>query len=436
MDLMSKTIRKNRRLVEVATELHQSGQIPPDTYVLDLDMIRSNSEKLQAEANRVRLKSYICSKEFGRNPLVIKTIMNTGMNEALGYDIEEIKVLHRYGIPIGHVGHFGQIPNFDLPWVMQQVKPEFMTVYSIEKAWAISKIAGKAGFVQKVLVKVIEDERLERLATASGFVEDDSISFAKLLQQLDNLKVAGVTSYPATDFSLISKTHSLSASFIAMMRVVRRMEEELGIEVEQVNACGRNCVANMELTASNGATVIEPGHSFIGTLPNHLFEDDSPELPAVIYVTEISHMFSNYAIAFGDSFNATAVIGSLKNDIKYEYLYAFIGDTPEELVKNGPALALPQNLWQSDLGWSMYANILPTKEHRAKVGDTVVFGYRPQIYRVPRGRTAVVSGIQKGTPKLLGIFDRAGIMFQQGTENPVGYDRTAVLKIMDSLPQN
>ena len=433
MDLMSKTVRKNQKLVEVAIELHQSGEIPPDTYVIDLDMVTSNSEKLQFEAKRVGLKSYICSKEFGRNPIVIKSIMNTGMKEALGYDIEEIKVLHRYGIPIAHVGHFGQIPSSDLQWVMKEVKPEFITVYSLEKARAISKIAGQLGTVQKVLVKVIEDARLERLATASGFVEDEVISFAKQLHDLEHLKVAGVTCYPATDFSLISKAHSLSEPFKSMMRVAKRMTDEVGIEVEQVNACGRNCVANLELTANNGATVIEPGHAFIGTLPNFLFEDDSPELPAVVYVTEISHLFSNYAMAFGDNFMATAVFGSLKNDIKYEYLNAFIGDNPTDLIKNGPALALPQNLWQSDLGWSMYANILPKKEHKAKVGDTVVFGYRPQIYRVPRGRTAVVSGIRRNNPKILGIFDRAGTMYQKGTENPVGYDLKAVLEIMEKL---
>src|ERR1700704_5241118 len=116
MDLITKTIRKNPTLIKVAGELHQSGQIPADTYVLDLDTIRNNAEKLQSEARRVGLKAYICTKEFGRNPLVIKTIMNTGMKEALGYDIEEIKALHRYGIPMGHVGHFGQIPNSELGW--------------------------------------------------------------------------------------------------------------------------------------------------------------------------------------------------------------------------------------------------------------------------------------------------------------------------------
>ncbi|MDA4131475.1 MAG: alanine racemase, partial [Thaumarchaeota archaeon] len=283
MDLITKTIRKNPALIKIAGQLHQSGQIPPDTYILDLDTIAHNARALKTETDRVGLKSYICSKEFGRNPLVIQTIMNAGMKEALGYDIEEIKVLHRYGFPIAHVGHFGQIPNSDLDWVMREIHPEFMTIYSVEKAKRVSKIAADLKTKQKVLVKVIADPRLERLATAAGFSGDDAISFTKQLQQMENLKVAGVTSYPATDFSLITRTHSLSAPFKEMMEVARRMEKELGVDVEQVNACGRNCVANLEMTAANGGTVVEPGHAFLGTLPNHLFEDDSPELPAVVY---------------------------------------------------------------------------------------------------------------------------------------------------------
>src|SRR4029077_13975178 len=209
-----------------AGELHQSGQIPPDTYVLDLDMIGRNARKLKVEADRVGLKALICAKEFGRNPMAMQSIMNAGIEQALGYDIEEIKVLHRYGIPIVHAGHFGQIPNSELNWVMTQVRPEFITVYSPEKARAISKIAGRLGVTQKVLIKVIEDPRLERLATASGYAEEDAMHFARQLNEIENLRVAGVTAYPATDFSLVTKRHSLSGPFKDMMKVVARIRGE------------------------------------------------------------------------------------------------------------------------------------------------------------------------------------------------------------------
>ena len=130
---------------------------------------------------------------------------------------------------------------------------------------------------------------------------------------------------------------------------------------------------------------------------------------------------------------ATAVIGSLKNDIRFEYIYAAVGDDPDMMINQELALGTPQNFWQSDLGWSMYATVMPTRVHNAKVGDTVVFGYRPQIYRVPKGRVAVVSGIHKGSPKLIGLFDRSGVMLERESDDAVGYDKHSVLKVMDTL---
>ena len=139
---------------------------------------------------------------------------------------------------------------------MTQVHPEYMTVYSLEKARRISKIAGELGVTQKVLVKVIEVPRLERLANPSGFYGDDAVRFAKRTRTKPRtFKFPGVTCYPATDFSLVTKTHSTSGPFKEMMNVVARLKGELGIDVEHVNACGRNCVANLELTATSRGSV-------------------------------------------------------------------------------------------------------------------------------------------------------------------------------------
>ena len=42
---------------------------------------------------------------------------------------------------------------------------------------------------------------------------------------------------------------------------------------------------------------------------------------------------------------------------------------------------------------------------KANEGDTVIFGFRYQIF-TSQGLVAVVKGIQKKKPELLGIFDR------------------------------
>ena len=141
MDLLHKTIENNPALIRAATIFHQSGAIPADTYVIDLDMVRSNSEKLYREATKNGLTSYICAKQFGRNPLVCKAIMNSGIREAMAHDIEGAKNLHRHGIPVKHLGHFGQVPTSELRYVLEKIKPDVITVFSVEKAKQISEMA-------------------------------------------------------------------------------------------------------------------------------------------------------------------------------------------------------------------------------------------------------------------------------------------------------
>jgi hypothetical protein len=123
---------------------------------------------------------------------------------------------------------------------------------------------------------------------------------------------------------------------------------------------------------------------------------------------------------------ATATMGSLRNDIHTEYVYALIGGDPDKILDQGLTLARPQDHWHSDLGYSFYAALMPDSSQKANVGDTVVYGFRPQIYRTPKGRIAVVAGIQHNKPKLVGLFDRAGLLLDRKTDDPVGYNTQEV----------
>ncbi len=46
-------IRQNPGLLEAPVKLHQSEQIPPNTYLLDLDAHRANARLLSGEAKRM-----------------------------------------------------------------------------------------------------------------------------------------------------------------------------------------------------------------------------------------------------------------------------------------------------------------------------------------------------------------------------------------------
>ena len=432
MDLLAKTIEKNPDLIRAATVLHQSGEIPADTYVIDLDMVRSNSERLHREATKNGLKSYICAKQFGRNPLVCKAIMNSGIRDAMAHDIEGAKNLHRHGIPVKHLGHFGQVPASELRYVLEKIKPDVITVFSVEKAKQISEMASKLQVHQGLLLKIIDDPRLELLMVGGGFTEDEAMNAAKQIQSMKNVKVAGTTAYPAFSFNISSKTYRTSPNFEAMMRVAQRLESDLGLKLDQINAAGQNCVENMGLAAQNGATHVEPGHSFIGTLPSFAFLDNPAELPAVVYVTEISHFFSGHALAFGDSYMTTVGFGSVKNDLMYEYVYACVGGNPDEMIKNVMP-ARPQHLPHNDQGWFLYCCLIPDKNTHVKVGDTAVLSFRPQIFRTPKGRVAVIDGIHRGKPRLLGLFDRSGVLIDREDDGPVGYDRSKTIELMNEI---
>ena len=432
MDFLSKIRRQNPGLVKAAASFHQSGEIPADTYALDLEMIRYNSDKLYRESTRHGLTNYMCVKQFGRNPLACRTIMNSGIQQAIAHDIEGAKNLYRHEIPIGHVGHFGQIPTSELRYVLEKIRPEVITVFSIDKAKQISDMASKLDIEQGLLLKIVDDPRLELLMVGGGFTEEEAVDATRRIQQMPSVRVSGLTSYPAFVFNIFNKTYQVSNNFKRMMRVAKRLEEEAGIKVEQINAAGRNSVENMELAAQTGATHVEPGHSFIGTLPCFALLENSAEIPAVVYVTEVSHFFSGHALAFGDSYMTTVGFGSVKSGTMYEYVSACVGNDPDKLLEN-QVPARPQYLPHDDTGWFLYCALVPDNEKAVKVGDTAILSFRPQVFRTPKGRVAVIDGIQKGKPRLLGLFDRTGMLIDRENDGPVGYDRSKTLQLMNQI---
>jgi predicted amino acid racemase len=103
--------KRNPVLIRTAAELHQSGAIPANTYVIDLDAIRGNAKALAQESQRVGISLYFMSKHFNRNPLMAHTIVAQGITKAVAVDVQCAKTLHYYGVPVGHVGHLVQTPK-------------------------------------------------------------------------------------------------------------------------------------------------------------------------------------------------------------------------------------------------------------------------------------------------------------------------------------
>jgi predicted amino acid racemase len=437
MDFLEKVRKVNPNLIRAAAALHQSGMIPAETYVLDLDAISANSELLREVSRRNDIDVYFCLKQIARNPLAGQAVMNAGLKKAMAMTVEGAKSLDRHGIPVGHVGHMGQLPQSDIRYVLEKIRPEVVTVFSVEKAREISKVASKLKIKQNLLLKIVtnpyqEAEYLTR-GTAAGFTEAEAIRAAKVINELDGVAIVGGTTYSALEFSLLTKEHFVSENFRTLVRTARRLEKEAGVDVQQINAPGESSVETAEMLAKNGATHMEPGHSLTGTLPYNAIVEDTPEIPGLVFVSEISHFYQGYPLAYGESYMTTSTIGSLRSESMGEYVNACVGSDPDQLFNNMMP-ARPQSYQHHDTTWYMYAALLPGQENaKVKVSDTVVMSFRPQIYRTSSARVAVLSGVRRGKPKLLGLFDRSGIMLDRDTDSPLGYDASRVTKIMASI---
>src|SRR2546428_13696735 len=107
---LQRLIERNPRLLEAAITLHQSGHIPPNTWIIDLETIGENAQVLAAEAKCLGLTTYLMSKQYGRNPYVSGLALANRLNKIVAVDVTCSLIARLYGRPGGHTGHLNHIP--------------------------------------------------------------------------------------------------------------------------------------------------------------------------------------------------------------------------------------------------------------------------------------------------------------------------------------
>ncbi|MFQ6287142.1 YhfX family PLP-dependent enzyme [Yersinia enterocolitica] len=372
--------KQNPALIEVALLLWKQGVIRPDSYVIDVDQVKQNASLLLETATRYGITLYLMSKQFGRNPLLCKLLLECGYQGIVAVDFKEARQLYQYNLPVAHVGHLVQIPSAMVDEVVSR-QPEVITVYSIDKAREIAAAAVRQNKEQALLLKVCHHGDLVYPGQEAGFSLDELPTVIREIKTIPGIRLVGVTHFPCMLFDN-EKGKTLPSPNLNTLIEAKSILEQQGIKVEQVNAPSATGVESLPQLAKWGVTHAEPGHSLTGTMPSNQ-QGNQPEHVAMLYLTEVSHCHQGKSYCYGGGYYRR---GHLSNALVYDQQWhtAKVVNPANDSIDYTLGLTEPFT-----------------------IGSPVVMCFRTQIF-VTRSDVVLVAGIQSGHPTLLGIFDSQG----------------------------
>lgn len=377
--------RRNPKFIEAAIALHRQGKLPANSYVLDLDTVEANARTLKTEASRLGLKIFAMTKQVGRSSSFCRAVMRGGIDASVAVDMACARATHRAGMKVGHLGHLQQIARHEANAAAATFKPDYWTVFNDTKAAEAAAGAKAAGYVQDLLARIAAEGDIFYRGHEGGFGADDVASVAESFDRLDGGRFAGITTFPALLFDhetrKVVPTHNLATLTKAAEALAKAGRNHI-----EVNAPGTTSSVLLQALADAGATQCEPGNGLHGTTALHVVED-LPELPAVCYLTEVSHLSGGKAYCFGGGFYIDPIFPDY--DVK-----AIVADEPTVAASALRSVEVPP---PSMIDY--YAMIDATASNPPKPGDTAVFGFRGQAF-VTRAYVVGVSGISKGEPKV------------------------------------
>ncbi|MFA3919521.1 alanine racemase [Ruegeria hyattellae] len=381
-------MRRNPRFIEAAMALHQSGALPPNSYVLDLDAVERNARHFSEQAASLGLKTFAMTKQVGRHSGFCQAVMRGGIDRSVAVDMDCAISCHRAGLKTGHLGHLVQVPQGSAAFAAAQLQPDYWTVFSDQKAREAADAAAKISRVQNILARIQTTGDTFYRGHEGGFAADSVANVADQIDALDGAAFAGITTFPALLFDLDSRKVKPTQNLSTLSRAadVLAAAGRAGIEI---NAPGTNSSVILQALADAGATQCEPGNALHGTTPLHAVED-LPEDPAVLYLSEVSHHHGGNAFCFGGGLYIDPVFP--KYDVK-----ALVSAEPTSAASAMASVEIPD---YSAIDY--YGMVDATGPVKPKTGDTVIFGFRGQAF-VTRANIVGVSGISIGDPHVTTI---------------------------------
>jgi len=385
--------RRNPGFVEAAMALHQQGAIPANSYVLDLDAVEANARVIKTEADRHGLTTYAMTKQVGRASSFCHAVQRGGIQKAVAVDMACARATHRAGMPVGHLGHLSQVPRFEADAAAAKFRPDYWTVFNTEKAHEAAAAASKAGYRQNLLARIKAEGDTFYRGHEGGFQAADVVAVADALDGIEGGRFAGITTFPALLFDHATRKVKPTPNLATLSRAAEALRKAGRSDIE-INAPGTTSSVLLQGLAEAGATQCEPGNGLHGTTALHVVED-LPELPAVLYLTEVSHLSDGKAYCFGGGF----------------YIDPIFPDYPVKALVSPEPTTAAHALLEVEVpppsAIDYYAMIDAQGAHKPRPGDTAVFGFRGQAF-VTRAYIVGVSGLSRGAPKIESIENGFG----------------------------
>ena len=385
--------RRNSPLIEAAMRLHQEGRIPANAYVLDLDAVEENSRTFAAAAAERNLKVFAMTKQVGRNSGFCQAVMRGGIDRSVAVDMACAIACDRAGLKTGHLGHLVQVPRHEAAAAAWDLKPDYWTVFSDQKASEAAAAAEAAGREQALLARIQTEGDIFYRGHEGGFSAQEITAVADRLDAMAGGRFAGITTFPALLFDAESRAVKPTPNLTTLSKAAEALAAARRADIE-INAPGTTSSVVLDALADAGATQCEPGNGLHGTTPLHALED-LPERPAVLYLSEVSHLHAGRAYCFGGGLYIDPVFPDY--DVK-----ALVGSEP---TASDAALASVEIPPPSAIDY--YGMIDCSGPVKPKPGDSVVFGFRGQAF-VTRAYTVGLSGVSDGDPEVVCIEDPFG----------------------------
>lgn len=374
------TYERNKKLIDESIKLHQQGLILPNSYIVDMDTLEENAKIILENAKQKEVRLYFMLKQLGRNPYIAKKLIDIGFEGAVVVDYSEAIIMMENNIPIGNIGNLVQIPNALIEKVLRY-GVDYITIFSLDKLKLINKIAEKLQIVQKVILRVWDENDKMYPSQEAGINIFDLEQFIENSKELKNVAISGATSFPAYLYNLKAKKIEKLENCNTIYKAIEIMQNK-GLVIDHINTPSLTCSKVINEFFDRKNLVGEPGHGLTGSTPIHVNEK-LEEKPCVIYLTEVSHNFKNHSYLYGGGYyrrsHVSNVLISSKNDYEFDEI-------------------LPMNCDNIDYYFE-------TKKSY-DIGSTAIMAFRFQIF-VTRSNVVILENI-KNNPRIAGVYDSQG----------------------------